>query len=399
MKTANAKENIKVIIGASLLQCALLGILVNTTGTLFSPIVQEYGFAMTRVSAFNIIKSVAGALTGAAAASVMYRMDPRKYLLGVIGMISFGFAMLVFGANTFLWYISPALVSLSSTVGIVAIPTFLGQRLSKGAGSATGFAMAFSGVGGVAFNPIAAFLIQLVGWRWTVLILCAITMTFALVGVLLLFDGTASFGEAGKGKPRETKSEGDVPSHLGKRFILCTLSLFCGSFCTAFVPFVNIYAERLGYSIVTGALLASMVMVGKIVGKLIFGMLCDLAGTWKAMMVSAGCVFLGLVGFLLFWRILPLLMASGFLFGMSYSIATIAVSRCTNSMYGPAQVRRFNGIHTSITCGVAAVSSLGIGALYDWWGSFSPMLLILAGAVLISFLCSLLSLRETAKNA
>ena len=141
MKTSTAKENIKVIIGAALLQCALLGILVNTTGTLFSPIVQEYGFAMTRVSAFNIIKSVAGALSGAAAASVMYRMDPRKYLLGVIGMISFGFAMLVFGANTFLWYISPALVSLSSTVGIVAIPTFLGQRLSKGAGSATGSAV------------------------------------------------------------------------------------------------------------------------------------------------------------------------------------------------------------------------------------------------------------------
>lgn len=394
----NKKDNIRAIAGASLLQCALIGILVNTSGTFFSPIVAEYGFAMTRLSAFNIIKSAAGALTGAAATALMYRSDLRKYMLGVVSVICAGFVMLTVGANTVLWYIAPALVSFSSTVGIIAVPYILGQRLSRGAGSATGFAMAFSGVGGVVFNPIAAFLIQKAGWRATILILCATTMAFALAGLWLLFGKEKTADRAGAAAVKKTAQKEKIDPRMRKRFVLCVLSLLCGTVCTAFVPFVNLYAEGLGYSAVVAATAASAVMAGNIGGKLLFGVLCDVVGTWKAMLASGVCVFAGLLGMVLFSRFLGLFLACAALFGMSYSLATIAVSKCAQAAYGEKMAKRFTGTHTGITCAAGAVGSLGIGIVHDALGSFVPVICMIAAVVAVSFAATWITKAEVEKK-
>lgn len=394
----NKKDKIRAIAGASLLQCALIGILVNTSGTLFSPIVAEYGFAMTRLSAFNIIKSAAGALTGAAATALMYRSDLRKYMLGVVAVICAGFVMLTVGANTVLWYIAPALVSFSSTVGIIAVPYILGQRLSKGAGSATGFAMAFSGVGGVVFNPIAAFLIQKTGWRVTTLILCAVTMAFALAGLWLLFGKEKASDRADAVSTKKTDRKEKIDSGMRMRFVLCTLSLLCGTVCTAFVPFVNLYAESLGYSAVVAATVASAVMAGNIGGKLLFGVLCDVVGTWKAMLASGVCVFAGLLGMMLFSKALGLLLVCAALFGMSYSLATIAVSKCAQAAYGTELAKRFTGTHTGITCAAGAVGSLGIGVIHDATASFVPVIGIIAAVVAVSFAATWITKNQVEKK-
>ena len=143
---------------------------------------------------------------------------------------------------------------------------------------------------------------------------------------------------------------------------------------------------------------ASAVMAGNIGGKLLFGVLCDVVGTWKAMLASGVCVFAGLLGMVLFSRFLGLFLACAALFGMSYSLATIAVSKCAQAAYGEEMAKRFTGTHTGITCAAGAVGSLGIGIVHDALGSFVPVICMIAAVVAVSFAATWITKAEVEKK-
>ena len=54
MKKISVKQW-RVLIGACLFQCAMVGVLINCSGVLFAQIRGEFGFTMSRVSLYNTI--------------------------------------------------------------------------------------------------------------------------------------------------------------------------------------------------------------------------------------------------------------------------------------------------------------------------------------------------------
>lgn len=397
MKEKLYNNRVFVIIGAALFQCALVGILTNSTGTLLAQIRAEYGFSMTRVSTFQILRSVSGALGGTLVTTLLFKLDGPKFLMGIILLEVLGFLFLVFGADTWLWYICPVMMGPSSTVSMIAVPYLLNYRIPEHAGSATGIAMACSGLGGVLSNPLAAFLIEQFGWKIAICLMCALTVILAAIGVFLIFHGVShsitavpSSAQAGKGGRKKRNPQ------IRRRFILCCVCLLSGNVCVAFVSFISIFAEQIGYSLIVGATMVSAVMVGNIVSKLVFGFLCDWLGTWKAMKTCLLCALLGTLGFSLFQGSLPLLYLSAFLFGFCYAIAAIAVSKCALAAYDPENSKYYSGLHTSINCAVGAIGSLGVGAMFDIINNFTPMLVAIALITLISFAATILLSREIA---
>ena len=175
----------------------------------------------------------------------------------------------------------------------------------------------------------------------------------------------------------ELKEKQKIDRQMGKRFVLCCICFLTGTVCTLFVPLINIFAQQCGYSIVTGATLASAIMVGNLLGKMVCGVLCDLVGTWKAMILCIACVLFGAMGFLFMQRYLLALYASALFFGFSYSLGAVGVTKTMMQAYGVQASKRYSGIHTSINSGVAAMASLGIGALYDATSSFNLVLAIM----------------------
>lgn len=372
------KKELLVVIGAALYYCAAIGLVLNCIGTFLAQIRAEYAFSMARVSAFNTLRSVSGVLMGALVTKLLFKLDAPKFMMGVIVLEVAAFVLLAVGADTLLWFVCPFMIGPSTTVSVTAVPYLLNHRLKHHAGAATGFATAFSGIAGVLTNPFSAFLIETFNWKIAILILSGLTLMLAALSIWMIFHGGAPRTVAGAAPVSvELKEKQKIDRQMGKRFVLCCICFLTGTVCTLFVPLINIFAQQCGYSIVTGATLASAIMVGNLLGKMVCGVLCDLVGTWKAMILCIACVLFGALGFLFMQRYLLALYASALFFGFSYSLGAVGVTKTMMQAYGVQASKRYSGIHTSINSGVAAMASLGIGALYDATSSFNLVLAIM----------------------
>lgn len=183
------KRQWKALIGACLLQCAMLGILVNCTGVFLAQLRMENGIPMTEISAYNTLKGIVGALLSALVTGLFFKRNQKYALIINQTVMCIGYLLMVFQPYGMAWYISAAVVGVSGCLGVVAVPSMLSRVFPQRSGTPTGIAMAFSGIGGAVFNPLTARLIAAAGLRRAMAILCLVDLLFTLVGALLLFPG------------------------------------------------------------------------------------------------------------------------------------------------------------------------------------------------------------------
>ena len=99
MKPTSSSTRLRVLIGACLFQCALLGILTNSSSVLFAHIRQELNLSLTQVSTYHTIKGVAGALGGAALTSLFFRLKKPVFMGIMLFVVTLSFAVLIPGAQ------------------------------------------------------------------------------------------------------------------------------------------------------------------------------------------------------------------------------------------------------------------------------------------------------------
>lgn len=371
------------LLGACLFQCAFIGILINSNGVFMTAIRESVGLPMTMISANTSIRSVAGATTAAFFTAVFYKTDCWKVMLGSVLVIVAGFLLLPIATDNFLWYLIPVLSCHASSIGILAIPHLMQQWFPEHSGTASGIAMAFSGLGGAVFNPVAAALCTAFGWQFAVIILCGITLAMAGAGLLLLFGLKGSPEEAHPVKTAVLPEEAGIPLPVPARFLMVTVLVLSGA-VTVLVSYINLHMEGQGYSLTVGATVTSFAMFGNIGGKLIFGWLSDRLGTWKTMALASALVAVGSGMLGLVHGSIGAMYLAATLFGACYYCATIALSRCTLSAYGAQLSRKYTGLHVSINGFLSAALAFGAGPAFDLWGSFTPIFVGAAVACTIS---------------
>lgn len=375
------------LLGACLFQCAFLGVLINSNGVFMTAIRESTGLPMTMISANTSIRTVAGAVTAAHLTALFYRSDCHKAMLISILAIVAGFLLLPVATDNFLWYLIPVLCCPVTSIGILAIPHLMQQWFPEHSGTASGIAMAFSGLGGAVFNPVAAALCTAFGWQAAVVILCILTLAMAGVGQFLLFGL--------KGTPEQTRlvqaaalpEEAGVPLPVPVRFLLVTVLVLSGT-VTVLASYINLHMEGQGYSLTIGATVTSFAMFGNIGGKLLFGWLSDRLGTWKTMalasaMVAVGSGMLGLVH-----DSIAAMYLAALLFGACFFCGTIAVSGCALSAYGTRLSRKYTGIHVAINGFLSAALAFAAGPVFDLSGSFTP---IFVGTAVVCVLSSVVA--------
>ena len=163
MRRKYTSQQMSVLLGACLLQCAMIGVLINCSGVLFAQIRQKFGFSLSRISAYNTIKSVTGTIVAAYITELFFKTNKACFLLVNQLITLLSFVLIILDAGGWLWYAAAVISGISMCVSSVAIPSVLGQWFHKRAGTVTGIAMAFSGIGGAICNPICARLISLFG--------------------------------------------------------------------------------------------------------------------------------------------------------------------------------------------------------------------------------------------
>lgn len=140
-------------------------------------------------------------------------------------------------------------------------------------------------------------------------------------------------------------------------------------------------AQDYGYSAQVGALLLSASMVGNVLSKFALGAIADRLGAFRAIVCSLVTTACGLVLILLNLGGQISLLASGFLFGTSFSIGSLGISLLTRHVYGDEQ---YSDAYATVSLVTSFASALGVtaaGAAYDLTGSYAMP--IAAGIALV----------------
>ncbi|VDC01694.1 unnamed protein product [Peniophora sp. CBMAI 1063] len=211
-----------------------------------------------------------------------------------------------------------------------------------------------TGLGGAGFPILANFLLQRVGFRWTLRALAAI------IGVL---GGLALLGA----KPRLPIARHATPAPMSFSFVTSPVFIFMA--VTIFVQglsyfpvslYIPSYAASLGFSSLNGTLALAAFNMAAVVGQVLVGYYCDRGSYTTAMIVSS--MLSAILGFVLwgFAHSLALIYAFAVLFG--------GISGGFSSTWLPAAAELFNNQSTAIfmafSCakGLAAITGPFVAA-------------------------------------
>lgn len=407
MKKKMTKDQFLVLMGACIFQASMVGIIYNCFGIFSAAIKADLAMSMTKISAYQTIRALTAAVTGALISRLFFKSKRRIFTRIMILSVVIGYTVMAVGASGPLWYVGSALVGLFVTFVSVAISNVLSKHFTDDIGFMTGIACAFSGVS-VLTSPLASSLIDAFGWRIAMAIFLAATLLFGFLGVQLMLPRKFDylFEEADEPKQKGTASSAapaqpvTIQNKLAK-FILITLVLCNASVLIRFIQNVTVYAQSVGYTLATGALFNSLVNVGNIGGKVLFGKMCDKLNPFKAELTVAAGVTVSVALFLFCPGNLPLLYLASLIYGLSYSMNSVGLPRMAAFAYGEKGQKQMIGPHLTLFNAVAATVSMLIGVLYDKFGSFDLVLYLslAAGIVMMiaAFCADRIAMKE--KNA
>ncbi len=240
---------------------------------------------------------------------------------------------------------------------------------------ATGIAVSGIGAGNILFPPLAAWLIELLGWRGAYQALALLALLAAGAAALAVSNDPGS----------RTAAQAAPPSGMTLReamrtseFRILYATLIAGAGCT-FVPMVHLgpYAIDAGYSEAAAVTLVSLIGVGSMLGRFFAGGIADRLG--RIPCLAGTYVGLGLM-FLLWWttRDYWVLAAFGLAFGAFYGGFVALLPSIVMDLFGARQVSGIIGtLYTAAGIGTLAGPTLA-GAAYDASGSYGAPILVSA---------------------
>lgn len=368
----------RILIGATLFQCALLGVLINATSVLMAQIQAELQISVGMVSTYYMIRSLIEVLGSQRFSLIFFHSNRARFMFLQLVLIAFGYLLLTFGANTWLWYASAVLTGFSIPAASIMVPAVLKQWFQDNLGFATGFSFAAGGLGGTLFNLLLPVLIKRFGWRFTIVILSLLMLLLGAAGLYCMFHN----------KDNEMTVETDTKECSKKRQIstskvlLCAVVLIPGAMAVQYVQYLGMYIQGAGYALTISSTALSLVMGGNILGKLILGILTDKLGIQTGIFLIYGVAAAATAGLIFGIASVPILMVSSFLYGFVYALYTVGVSQCCEQVYGNRQAKEQIGKHVSIN-GLCSICFLFlIGRIYDKVQSFVPIMWLLLFAEL-----------------
>lgn len=370
-----------VIVGCCfLIMFVIVGLVMSCAGIFYKPVSEELGVDVGKFGLYMSLNFLFSTLTLSFAGKLLEKYSSRIILTFCSAMIAATFmAMSLFDA-VWQFYVAGAVFGITLAFLLyLGFPTLLNRWFKTRMGVFIGICSAGSGIGGVVFNPLAGFLITEYGWRMTYLIFGVVTMVI-VTPVLGLFlrdypkdEGLKPYGM--------TELHGTVSSQLNRKqstgegieyAYAVKMPIFYGLIVFAFLMnatatlnvFVPTYMQEFQFSVEQASFVASSVMVGVTIGKVLLGMIND-RSTLYGILITIGLGIFGLV-LLLMGRVgITLPIIGGFLFGWAYAGVTVQTPMLVRSVFGN---KNYAQIYSNVSMAIAiggAIAAGGWGLLAD----------------------------------
>jgi len=358
-------------------------------GVFLGPIIEDMGWTRGSTSiAFSIFTVMNGG-SGPFVATLIERFGVRRTML--MGQCLLVAGLLLLSRVTQLWHLH-LLYGLLLGFGLgstsyVSMTTLLNTWFVRRRSLAIGMAMAGSGLGTVLMAPLVRYLIEVIGWRNTWMVLAAVAFTFALVPTFLLARNSPQ--EMGLQPEGEPSSPPGRPGRRARRVAYSTSVDWEAStafktptlWLIVFMAFANTFAlsmmtshqvvhlEDVGIAPVVAAGALGLMVAASAVGRLLGGA----AGQWfQLRYVAAIASTMQVIGLamLLLAKSLPMVYAYVFLFGPAYGTMVILFPSIVAAYFGRRGYPRIFGTVFAVISLLSAGSPVMAGYVFDATGSY-----------------------------
>ena len=390
-----------VIAGCGLIGTCL-GLGVNVAGLFFSPIASDFGVGRGSVSATLTVYNLVQAFTGLSAPAALRRFGLKKMVIaGTIIQAGAVFLMSMSPNVPVLMILNGIRGFASGLIGTVTVTVMINYWFNKNNGLMTSIAMGFSGLAAALLSPFLTGIITSSGWRTGYMTVAALTVLFNLPAILFPIalkpeykDMEPYGGKKHKG-PADTSASALTIS-VSMMAVLMVYTACCASATSLAQHFAGI-AES--YNMIsTGALMVSACMIANTAGKILLGTLIDRLGARLSVSLYAAAVVTGAV-LIAVSRSSFILIAAAALYGLCYAMGTVSTAMLTREMFGPAKYSRVYPKLAMTTTIANAIFTTVVGMLYDVTGTYTTIILFLAGLVIVAFCMLQLAYLKKARAA
>lgn len=371
----------------------IVGITVSCAGLFYKPVSDDLGFSPERLGIYISFYYLSSMLTLLVAGQVIERYSARLILTLCAALA--GGTLVAMGQFDFLWqfYAAGVLLGVGQAFLLyIGLPTMLNRWFTARIGLFMGICSAGSGLGGVAFNPLSGHLISEYGWRTAYMVLGAIILVVIVPLLAIVLRDRPM--EQQKMSTQDTAREASGVSYevavRKPAFYLLVIFAFVINAVAMLNLFIPTYLQQGHFDVVVASYVASVIMVGVTVGKIILGYMND----YHPLLGTLALVVLGAASFMLiisgqYW----LIVLGGFCFGWAYAGVFVQTPLLVRKVFG---TRDYPAIYSKVSMAIAiggAISAWGWGNLASSFG-YEVVFLIGAVALLLNGLLAAIALRQ-----
>ncbi len=412
----NGKFHYAYLIVASciVIMCLPCALALSCAGIFFTPVSEFFGVSRAQFTLYFSILNIFMMISLPVAGNHLSRMDARKVLSGGCILTGLGLIGMSQGNSMPWFYVMGAIMGFGLAPLIyLSVPTLINNWCVKNVGFFVGLCMAFTGIGGVIFNPIGTALIQggPEGWRTAYLVFGIIALAGTLPFTLLVVrtkpedKGLKPFGAdevQAKAKTPEAAVDGVPASVAMKTPAFFAIAIFCGviTLNQTIYQFLASYATSFEATLpqiaAASGVVASAAMAGQAIGKVLLGAIND-----RSIRLGIICgIGAGIGGVLLMWTmpsVLPILLVGAFLFGVVYAMTTVQTPLLVRSVFGSADYTNIYARVSMVGSLMSAVAAVFWSFVIDSPGGFPLMFILGIACMLICLATSFFALGQAGK--
>ncbi|MDO4537889.1 MAG: MFS transporter [Coriobacteriales bacterium] len=417
MKSGKFHYAYLIVASCIVIMCLPCALALSCAGIFFTPVSQYFGVPRASFTLYFSILNIFMMISLPVAGNHLSRMDARKVLSGGTILTGLGLIGMSQGQAMPWFYVMGAIMGFGIAPLIyLSVPTLINNWCVKRVGFFVGLCMAFTGIGGVIFNPVGTALIQSgpEGWRTAYLVFGIITLVGTLPFTLFVVrtkpadKGLLPYG-AGEEKTKATKGSGKAAVESGvsasvamKTPAFFAIAIFCGiiTLNQTIYQFLASYATSFEATLpeiaAASGVVASAAMAGQAIGKVLLGVIND-----KSVRLGIICgLGAGAVGVIIMWFIpspLIMLLIGAFLFGIVYAMTTVQTPLLVRSVFGSRDYTNIYARISMVGSLMSAVAAVFWSFIIDSPGGFPLMFILGLVCMAICLVTSFFALGQKGK--
>lgn len=381
-----------IVLSCIVMTCLPCALVLSCAGIFFTPVSEFFGVPKASFTLYFSVLNLAMMATLPVAGKLLAARDARVVLSVATALCGLGMFGMASCQEVWQFY----LVGIVLGVGVapliyLAVPTLINAWCVKRVGFFVGLCMAFTGIGGVVFNPIGTAIIQSSpeGWRQAYLVFGIIILVGTLPFTLFVVRGkSADKGLLPYGAGEKDAADTDGAATVGTQGVSAADAMrtpafwaivaFCGliTLNQTVYQFLSSYALSFSNSLpqiaAASGVVASAAMGGQAIGKVFLGSVSDHSVRLGAVCGIAG----GVVGVLLMWgmpSVLALLLVGAFCFGVVYAMTTVETPLLVRSVFGSADYANIYSRVSMVGSLMSAVAAVFWSLVIDSAGGYGLM--------------------------